>query len=221
MTSTLAAPVPATTDDDQEPPVVFALAVNAAVAAAKAGAAVLTGSPAMLAEAAHSAVDCSTQLCLLAGERHGARRPAARYGWAMGAALVMFGSGGVAGIIEGVRSLAEHAHTVAPVVSLVVLAAASVGEGLSCTRALRSLNRSRHGLSWARHLRTTTDTASLTVLAEDSVDVLGNALAAAGIAAAWLTGSTLFDAAASVLVGLLLVVVSTGLLRRNARLLFA
>src|SRR3954462_7429642 len=82
--------------------VLLALGANASVAVAKALAGVLTGSAALLAEAAHSVADCATELLLLAA-LHRSSRPAdtahpfgygkERYFWSLLAAVSIFTAG--------------------------------------------------------------------------------------------------------------------------------
>lgn len=209
--------------DESTRTVLYALAVNVTVCAVKTTAGLLSGSSAMLAEAAHSAVDCTTQVMLYAGARHERRRAGVRYVWALGAALVMLVSGGLYGLWEGITALTgpERAPDTAAALGLAVLLAASSLEATSCYRAVRTLAASRDGRGWFEHLRTTPDTASKTVVVEDGADILGNALAAAGITLTLVSGSHVFDAAASILIGLLLVALSTELGTHNVRMLRA
>lgn len=202
--------------------VLYALLINVVVCVVKLIAGLLTGSVAMLAEAAHSAVDCSTQMLLAIGEHRGQRKVGAQYRYALVAALVMFTSGGLYGLYEGVRALFVHVSPEgAAWAGVVVLVVASTLEATSCLNAVRTLNASRNGQSWGRHLRITTDTASKTVIVEDGADILGNVVAAVGIAATAITGAGWFDAAASILIGLLLVALSAELGSHNLRLIRA
>ena len=68
-------------------------------------------------------------------------------------------------------------------------------------------------------LRNSKDPEVLTVLAEDTAAISGLLVAALGIGLATLTGEAAFDAAASVIIGLILLVVAFFLGRENAQLL--
>lgn len=200
--------------------VVFALATNLTIAALKASAGVLTGSAAMLAEAAHSVVDSSTEVILLGGELHARRWTKARYFWALVAAVDMFLIGGVYAGYQGlVAILGADAGNGLAWVGLLVLAVSAALESTSWLRAVRTLAAERNGQPWISHIRTTTNVAVKAVLYEDSADLAGVALAAAGIGLRLITGSVIWDGAASVLIGLLLTAMAFELGSQNLRLL--
>ena len=203
---------------DEGSPVAWALTVNVIVAAGKVAVGLLSGSAAVMAEAAHSAVDCSTQLLLLVGERHGAARPGAQYRYGVAAALVMLVSGGVYGVVAGLRAMVGDAEVGGSLwLAVAVLVGASSLEATSLWRAVRCLARTRGGRGWLVHLRTTPDTASKTVVVEDGADILGNVVALAGVALTAVTGLPLWDGLASVLVGALLTLLSVELATHNVR----
>src|SRR5450755_2600928 len=91
--------------------ILFALGANLAIALAKTGGAVFTGSSSMLAEAIHSFADCINQALLLWGMKE-ARRAAspehplghgrAAYFWSFIVATMLFSMGGLFSIYEGV-----------------------------------------------------------------------------------------------------------------------
>src|SRR5215213_11727056 len=90
--------------------ILYALGANLAIAAAKTGAAVATGSSAMLAEAIHSYADAGNQVLLLWGMKQAKRPPSADYPlgwgkavffWSFIVAIVLFSLGGVFSLYEG------------------------------------------------------------------------------------------------------------------------
>src|SRR4249919_1885689 len=94
--------------------VLYALAANFGIFVAKAVAAAITGSSAMLAEAIHSFADCGNQGLLLLGMRQAKRAPdrahplgygKVTYFWAFLVALMLFTVGGAFSIYEGVHKL--------------------------------------------------------------------------------------------------------------------
>lgn len=200
----------------------FALAVNAGIASAKGVAGLLTGSAAMTSEAVHSVADCTAQVMLIIGDKREAKRPAAPYVWGASAAAFMFVSGGLFNVWHGVHELltgkaANHAVWVS-LVMITILGLASYGEFASMVNAGRNLAATRGTLSWLRHLRASDDTKSVMVIMEDATDIAGNTVALIGIALAMITGITIIDALASIMVGVLLIIVATELVTRNVRL---
>src|SRR3954451_25490591 len=94
--------------------VVLALALNLAIGVMKLIAGLITGSAAMLSEAAHSAADTFTEVFLLTALRR-SDRPAdrthpfgygkERYFWSLLAAVSIFASGAVFSLYEGFRTI--------------------------------------------------------------------------------------------------------------------
>src|ERR1700726_1587018 len=107
-----------------------ALAGDLAVAAAKFGASVLSGSTAMLTEAIHSLVDSADQILLLTGQSR-ARKPPDRthpfgygmetYFWSFVVALFVFFLGGLVALYQGVRHIVMPQPIVSSAMSLGVL----------------------------------------------------------------------------------------------------
>jgi cation diffusion facilitator family transporter len=199
--------------------ILYALAANIVLAIAKLVAGLLTGSAALLAEAAHSVADTIDQLALLWSLRMGRRPPddehpfghgMERFFWAFLAAVWIFLAGAVFSIGQGVLALRGGAESGGIAVGLVVLAVALVAEGTSLVRAARQVRGGASGSrdSLGRYLREMRDPAPRIVLLEDSAAVIGVILAAAGLIARSLTGSEVYDAAASISIGVLLIAVA-------------
>ena len=218
------------TEDASLRTVVVAVAANLLIAVAKGVAAVLTGSAAMAAEATHSVADTCNEVLLYVGLRHGAR-PAddrhpfgygqARYFWSLLAAVGIFVIGGLFAIAEGVQTL-RHPEPVTDVpIGVAVLLVSAALEGLSwrtARRQLRAEAAARH-VDLGEHVVTSSDPTATAVFLEDSAALIGLSLALAALLLHILTGSAVWDGAASLLIGLLLMVVAYLLIRRNAALL--
>ena len=206
-------------------------AANVFVALIKIVAGVLTSSSALLAEAAHSAADTLNQAFLLASIRKG-RRPAdsrhpfgygqERYFWSLLAAFGIFVAGAGFSVFEGVLALTHPDHGHDALIGYVVLVVAGAAECVSFARALLQTRQQAAGrnLGLLAHLRSSTDTTVKAALFEDSTAMVGLALAAAGLALRQLTGSEVWDAAASITIGGLLVIVAVRLGLDNRELLF-
>jgi cation diffusion facilitator family transporter len=201
--------------------VLVAGAANIVVAAAKLAAGLVTGSSAMLAEAAHSVADTLNQAFLLASlhrggrpadERHPFGYGQERYFWSLLAAFGIFIAGAGFSVFEGLLELRRgggHGFTIA----YVVLAVAFVAEGTSLVRAYRQVRGEARGrdADVLQHVRSSRDTTVKAALFEDGAAVIGLALAAAGLALQQLTGSPAWDGAASIAIGGLLIVAAVRL----------
>ena len=187
------------------------------VATAKLVAALVTGSSAMLAEAARSFADTGNQVNLLIGLRLGRRPPdpdhpfgygMERYFWTFMASIFMFVVGGSFSIFQGVNRLLHPAEVEHILINYTILGVAVVFESMAFTIAIRSLSRPlrRYGL-WGA-VRRTKDPTIFIVLFEDSAALIGIALAAAGLVLYQITGLSLFDALASLFIGILMVAVA-------------
>ncbi|MFI8965529.1 cation diffusion facilitator family transporter [Streptomyces sp. NPDC053493] len=210
--------------------VVVAAAANLGIAVAKAVAGLVSGSSAMLSEAAHSVADTVTEVLLLtalkrsgkpADEDHPLGYAGERYVWAMLAAVATFVGGAVFSVYDGVHTLTHGEDLGDPLASYVVLAVAFVLEGFSLRTAVRQVTAEaeRVRAPFARYLRLTPDTTVKAVVMEDSAALAGLMLAAGGLLGGQLTGSGVWDGVASILIGALLVYVAWVLGRSNARLL--
>jgi cation diffusion facilitator family transporter len=215
-------------DNDSRRSVLAALLANTAIAIAKIVAALISGSSAMLAEALHSCADTGNQLLLLFGLERSARPPdeihpfghgKARFFWALIVAVLLFTIGGGFSVYQGVHGLIAGHELPDPTIALIVIAVALCFEGYAWRTAYRQLDADRRGRSIVGALRNSKDPEVLTVLAEDTAAIGGLLVAALGIGLASLTGQAAFDAAASVIIGLILFVVAFLLGRENAQLL--
>jgi cation diffusion facilitator family transporter len=193
-----------------------AMAANLVIAAAKFAAGILTGSSSMLSEGIHSVVDTGNQGLLLLGLHQSRRPPDARhpfghgkelYFWGLIVAIVLFGLGGGMSFYEGVTHL-EHPEPLRdPTVNYVVLAIALVAEGMSLLVALRELRRRGAGGVWQRLVRSK-DPAVYTVVGEDTAALVGLVVALAGVWASHHWNEPAFDAAGSIVIGVVLACVA-------------
>src|SRR6201981_1022745 len=129
--------------------VIVAGVANIVVGLAKLAAGIISGSSAMLAEAAHSAADTLNQVFLLTSLRQ-ADRPAdpehqfghgqERYFWSLLAAFGIFIAGAGFSVFEGVLAL-RHGHSDNPLIAYVVLAVSALAEGTSLVRVVIQLRR--------------------------------------------------------------------------------
>jgi cation diffusion facilitator family transporter len=210
--------------------VVLAFTANVLVALAKSTAAVLTGSASMVAESAHSWADTGNEVFLLVADRRSRRRPdqthplgygREAYVWSMFAAVGLFVAGAAVSIVHGVQELSSDEDESSFTIAYVVLGISFVLEGISFLQAFRQVRGQAGELdhSVLRHALDTSDPTLRAVFAEDSAALVGIVIAATGIGLHQLTGSPVFDAIGSILVGVLLAVVAFVLIDRNRRFL--
>jgi cation diffusion facilitator family transporter len=134
----------------------------------------------------------------------------------------IFVAGALFSIYQGVHTLLggpEERQDV--LVALIVLVVAAAIEGVSLRQALRQVGseRRKERLDLITFVRRSDDPTVITVLYEDTAAITGLIIAFAGVGLTALTGSPVWDGVASLLIGLLLVVVAYGLTRTNMALL--
>ena len=205
-----------------------ALAGNLLVAAAKFVAAALTGSAAMLSEAVHSLVDTVNELLLLYGIAR-STRPADRshplgygrelYFWSFVVALLIFALGAGVSIYEGLNHILYPKPIERPMVIFAVLGVSLLFEGASWVVGIRAFGAAKRNLGWWEAFRRSKDPPAFIVVFEDSAALLGLLVAAAGTAAAILTGDVRWDGAASLAIAVILAGVAALLARESKELL--
>ncbi len=212
--------------DESTLTVIVAFVANVLIAVAKSVAAALTGSASLVAEAAHSWADAGNEVFLITANRR-SRRPAdpdhplgygrEAYVWSLFAALGLFVAGAAVSITHGVQGLIDPEPATDFVIGYVVLAVSFVLEGISFRQ---SVKQARSEAAATRRdlldqVLATSDPTLRAVFAEDAAALIGLLLAAAGLAAHQLTGSSIPDAIGSIVIGVLLGVVAIVLVDRN------
>jgi cation diffusion facilitator family transporter len=197
--------------------ILAALLANAGIAIAKLIGFVLTGAASLLAESVHSLADTSNQALLLLGAARSKREATdahpfgygrERYFWAFVVALVLFLLGGVFAIYEGWEKI-RHPHEVESVGIAVGILLVAVGlETFSLRTAIREANHVRGDDSWFAFIRHSKSPELPVVLLEDVGAEIGLMLALVGVGMAQITDNPRWDAAGSLGIGVLLVVIA-------------
>jgi cation diffusion facilitator family transporter len=197
--------------------ILYAFFANLGIALSKLAASIYTNSGSMLAEAIHSFADCGNQVLLYLGLKQSHKPPDAKhplgygritYFWSFIVALLLFSMGGLFSMYEGWHKL----HAPEPLnkawVALLVLGVSIGLEIVSTLGCLREINKLRKGkslLQWVKHTR---NVELVVVLGEDMAALLGLILAFVFVALAAATGNPVFDAAGSIVIGVVLICVS-------------
>ena len=190
-----------------------ALAGNGLIAATKFMAAAITGSAAMLSEGIHSAVDTTNQMLLLYGLRR-SKKPADNlfpfgygkevYFWSFVVAILIFAVGAGISVYEGVHQLKNPRPIENFMVNYFVLAFAMLFEGAAWLFAYKEFSKTMGRRGYIEAIRMAKNPSVFVVLFEDSAAMLGLLVAFLGILLGQLTGNTLYDGLASILIGLIL-----------------
>jgi cation diffusion facilitator family transporter len=205
-----------------------ALVANLVIAATKFAAAAVSGSSALFTEGIHSVVDTGNQGLLLLGLRRGAR-PADEehpfghgrevYFWSFVVALLVFAAGAGVSLYEGVIHLLHPQPIRDLEVNYIVLAVAFVFEAASLWVAGREFRERAEGRGFFRTVRESKDPTVYTVVLEDGAALVGLLFAFLGNLLFDLTGSPIWDGAASVAIGCLLAAIAGWLAHETQGLL--
>jgi cation diffusion facilitator family transporter len=204
--------------DGSRKAILAAFLANMGIALTKFVGFLLTGSASLLAETVHSIADTGNQaLLFLGGQR--AKKAATpmhpfgfgreRYFWAFAVALVLFSMGGMFALYEGIQKL-RHPHDIESLpIAIGILVIAIALESWSMRTAVRESRHSKEpNTSWWGFIRTTRQPELPVVLLEDLGALCGLFVALTGVVLAATTGNARFDAAGSVAIGVLLVVIA-------------
>ncbi|OOY17922.1 cation diffusion facilitator family transporter [Thioclava sp. DLFJ4-1] len=204
---------------EEKPIAVYgALAANLLIAIAKFVAAAFTGSSSMLAEAFHSVVDTGNEGLLLLGHKRSKKKPDEKhpfgygkelYFWSLVVAMLLFAIGGGLSIYEGIVHIQNPEPIEKPIWNYGVLLVAFLAEGTSWVIAIRQLLKQRKpGEGYFKAFRRSKDPSIFVVVAEDSAALLGILAAALGVYLSVTFENPFFDGAASIVIGLILIVVA-------------
>jgi len=206
--------------------VALALMGGATMALFKTAAAILTGSVSMLAEAVHSWIGTASEIFLVAGYL-AARRPSddahplgygrESYVWSLFASIGMFVVGAQVGFWRGLRQLDMRDATADYRFGYIVIALSFVLQFVSFMQAMRFVREraAERDLGVFKHVFDTSDSQLRAVVTGDFIALVGLGVAGMGMALHQLTGQVAYDAAGSMLIGVLMGIAGLFLINVN------
>ena len=198
--------------------VIAALCANLGIAVFKLIAAVFSGSSSMLAEGYHSLSDTFNQVLLLYGlrcsrkapdEKHPFGHGKEQFFWSFMVAIILFGIAGTLSIRQGWYKL-HHPEPISHLwLMYMAIAVGIVFDGYALSLAVKNIRKEMQAEKHENFLlaiKNSKDPTTLTVFFEDTLALVGLSIAFIAITLASLTGILFFDALASILIGVLLMV---------------
>jgi cation diffusion facilitator family transporter len=210
--------------------IISSIVANLAIAILKFIASTFTGSAAMLSEGIHSVIDTVNGLLLLLGVKRSKKgadkmHPFGHgkeiYFWSFVVAIFIFALGGGMAIYEGVKHIihpikeADHTNIMW---SVGVIIGAFVFEGASLLVAVKEF-RKTYPTGFASALIESKDAATFAVIIENVAALAGLIIALVGVGLTYFLDNPIYDAYASVAIGLLLAYVAYFMAKETQNLL--
>ena len=192
-----------------------ALLANGAIALAKGTAAFMTGSASMLAEAIHSSADCGNQALVMLGEKQASRgrseyhsfgQGKANFFWSFVVAVVLFLLGGLFSLYEGFHRIQNPQPIENPLLILGIILLSIILESSALRVALKESNSTLKDIF--KTVKQSSSSHILVVLIEDSGALLGLVILTLGLAFSQFV-DPIFDGIAALLIGILLISLSS------------
>lgn len=192
-----------------------ALAANGIIAMAKGLAAFFTGSASIMAEAIHSTADCGNQALVLVGQKQAARgkteahsfgQGKANFFWSFIVAVVLFSLGGLFSVYEGIHKIMNPQEIKNPWLIVGIIILAVVLEGGALKIALKESGTKLKDIF--KTIEKSSSSHVLVVLIEDSGALVGLFILALGLVLS-LYVHPIFDGIAALMIGILLLSLST------------
>ena len=182
----------------------------------------------MISEGIHSVVDTISQVLLIWGVKASKRKAdEARpfgygkdfYFWSFIVALIIFTVGGCISIYQGLNRLKSPKLDDNPTIDYIILMIAFVFNFVSMVSAYKAFNKQRREENFWRAVIKTKDPSTIIVLLGDVGDLLGIIVAFIGIYLAQKLKNPYYDGLASIIIGAILIIISSILIRVTFKLL--
>ena len=205
-----------------------ALATDVLIALTKFLVAGFTHSAAMVSEGVHSVIDAISQVMLIWGvaiskKKADEERPFGYgrelYFWSFIVSLIIFLLGGCISLYEGFLRLKKPGTAANETWNYIVLGVSFVFTAISAYASFKAFNRQRGDTSFWRAVTNSKDPSVFIVLLGDMADMICLVIAFAGILLAHVLKNPFYDGVASVLIGIILILISAILVRESRSLL--
>jgi len=206
----------------------ISLGVDLIIASSKFVAAAVTGSSSMMSEGIHSIIDAISQVLLLWGFRASRRLPDSTrpfgygkelYFWSFIVSLIIFVVGGCISFYEGLIRLQRPGFEDGVMWNYAILGIAFIFNLISLISALKVFNAQRKDMPFWKAVVATKDPSTIIVILGDIGDLLGLFIAFLGVFLGRYFHDPYYDAVASMLIGIVLIVISGFLSRESKSLL--
>ncbi|HNX10594.1 MAG TPA: cation diffusion facilitator family transporter [bacterium] len=210
-------------------PVLAAFLGNSIVCLSKFVGFAFSGSSALFSEAVHSLADTANQFLLLIGVKKSTKAAdkffpygygRERFVWALISACGIFFIGCGVTVYHGISVLIHQEVFTYHSFTIYILLASFIIESFTLFLAIRDIKKHSGGKKWRQTLKEA-DPVSLAVFYEDSLAVIGVSIAMGSIYLSRVTGLHFFDAAGSILIGLLLGIMAIVLINKNRSFLLS
>jgi cation diffusion facilitator family transporter len=206
----------------------ISLVVDIAIAISKFTAAAFTGSSSMLSEGIHSVIDAISQVMLIWGIRMGNKKADSTrpfgygkelYFWSFIVSLVIFILGGCISLFEGLERVREPASYGNPNWNYAILGVAFLFTSVSMFSAFKAFNKQRRHESFWKEVLESKDPSTFIVLLGDVGDMIGLIIAFLGVFLGRLFHNSYYDGVASMVIGVVMIIISGLLVRESKSLL--
>ena len=202
-------------NQDSAKTVFLALSVNFFIGVIKSFVAVITSSSAMFSEAVHSFVDSFNQFLLWFGIKQSKKsnpklyplgRGKEEYFWTLVVAVLIFTIGGLVSLEHGIEALSHPKKLDNLFISISILSVSILLESYVLVKAVKKLRKNRDSKSILKLLKQSNDGPLIAIVVEDFAATLGLIFALIGTLLTFFTGNSFYDAASSILIGVLLMI---------------
>ena len=202
---------------DSAKTVFLALSVNFFIGLIKSFVAIFTSSSAMFSEAVHSFVDSFNQFLLWFGIKQAKKdKPLIyplgigreEYFWTLVVAVLIFTIGGLVSLEHGIEALNHPKKLENLFVSITILSISIILESYVLVKAVAKLRKDEKSKkkSILKLLKESNDGPLIAIVVEDFAATLGLIIALIGTLLTYITTNSIYDAASSIMIGLLLMV---------------